>query len=658
MRNAKRIPELLCRPWAVGFAVGILGAVIYLALMERGPGRSPRALDATRSGTGSAAEIRSPSVEPRGTARKTVPHKQHQDDDSNKPADLVVRVVDQEGSPMAGVPVKLLFGRDYGQTHEQVVARAVSTPPTGTALIPSEGYKQYFDGALAAQAQFRFALQVDLPFELPPRVELADRLDEEYELVLPPSGWLELHWDYTPRPHEGAPAIERVEWERVHFAGSAKAKRQQVDLSVSWATEPSPTTIGPLGLGWTLRLAVRDMRRAAPIGMLVVEGPTQAGQTKRATVSVTGSQSLRGHARNQSGEPLRERRLVVVLYRGEERRSGFVTTDAEGRFAIPIEYGYPVSELELTSFGGRGPKASARVEVPGRLGELFASVDVGTLILFNSEEDEGEVSIAKGYVRDESERPLARVLVRAWALLSNDEGEVLIASTRSRPDGSFALSAEVSHVGAMATRIRRMRLSTEARGYLDVQHEEPVVGDTDLQLVLRKAGEIRGRVLTDDWVPLDLVSIILLGSGMPNKRVLAEWVDGFAFETVQAGEVSLRVGVLGSDWILAARDGLKVVDGALTDAGMIDLRGKLSKLQLSVLGTDGVPLSDTELGLYDADGVGFSSIRTDGAGQLTVLVPSRATSLVLHVRGYHAAPVDLDTSLGIVVLKRDEHQSE
>lgn len=367
-----------------------------------------------------------------------------------------------------------------------------------------------------------------------------------------------------------------------------------------------------------------------------IAGPRHAGEVVRATMRASGRHPLlRGRVVDSRGRPLRNTELQSVLRMGDKSWSTFhpITLDADGRFVLPLTWGRGEREpivLELIRWdrydGNRmptGPLATREI-----LDDLKnAGGELGDLVL-----RERELRFA-GRVVDDAGAPVAGAEIRIVSLEDRARGEPERSSTPlfaiSDAAGRFACRGELAGTSA------ELHVSAAGHGFAVFGPRRP--GELDLELVLPRGGEIRGRLLLDEGVRGDEIWIIAEPSHQGRITQTQPSSDGtFSLQGVSPGlrEVSIT---WHHRFELDRVSGIEVCSArAASDPRLqaLDLRGRMAVLELQIVESRGVALEELVL---VAERSGASPVRIplrpNAERSTSVMVPRAAETLHVEARG-------------------------
>ncbi len=566
---------------------------------------------------------------------------------------LRVRVSDRGGQPVGGVPVTLEVRRDISPARSQTMAQATTRAADGLALLALSELWTIWGTARSMQLDTQVVVRADLPFSPAPTVtiDLSAAPPETVDVVLPPSGWIELQL-------VGAdPAGAGATWRRVdNDTPDAATQHPAV----------APMRLGPLGLGWLVETRVRIASGAVEV--VDLEGPTRPGQVVSAEIrfgQAPRSMSFRGKAVTPAGDT--PARLCVAALRpaatpgGRTVSSDFVRTGADGQFRYDASLNTDAAAqlaagtLELALTVVKDFPDDPTLEAVARLAGALPADGVwklGTLVMTAPAPIDGAGAGTwnlSGRVVDESGRGIHQAAIE---LYGEPEGDDLrgprLARGRSDDGGAFLLT----DLPPAAT---RWTVTAGKIGF--VANQLPGFGDqaSPVELVLQSAGRIEGRVLVDGDVPLDMLRVTLQGGPLGRSANLADFGGAFRFESLAPGEYQVGVGVHGSDWILRrvanvlVQAGLTAADPRMT---AIDARGSVRRLELELV-DDRRPVSSRRIALVDDDGAAARDLVSSETGRLATLVPAGVQRFSLRVPGYRPVVITWQAGPLVVPLQRE-----
>lgn len=553
-------------------------------------------------------------------------------------------VTDAEGRPQPEIPVHLSV-TDGG--HEQSIL-SVRTDARGIAII------QPLDMLARDSGGATFALGLAGILAEPVRAEFDVRNppEEPLHLVLPPHGMLEVRLTAA----DGQPWAEQaivLAWneqaiaEAIRAGQEARSSRDPMEgEGLSGVLTSGTLLLRPVGLGQPLMVRAKRAD-GTTIGEARAAGPSRSGETVRVEVlEQSGASVVTGRALRADGKPFARARLSYELESSGARRnsasSGPLQTDTDGAFRLEIEE--PAwSEgsqrvLKLRAGGAPGSAEMAEADLSWSLPP--GVTDLGNLVLTLPP------LLVSGRVMDDAGTPLPGVFVqvRAQVFYSKDQfywnwEDGLQA--RSGADGSFAIH------GKTDSALIRVTGSDEERWCAG---SDVPPGSTGVQVVMRAAGRVSGKILLDAGANAEGMSLQLV-SELEGDRETTHWgarieeEGGFNFDTVPPGRYRLELSTQGSQAALAELDGLLVVAGEdCADPRLkpFDVRGQLRVLRVRAVDENGKPLQNFQVVEQRPDG----NREHFWASQDEVLVPLRETPSDLLVMLEGCLTVRIEDAVG------------
>lgn len=520
-------------------------------------------------------------------------------------ASVRVEVVDGAGQPLAGVPVAIRLG-DVGFSFDLLRERTGSDGRAHfmhAAAFLGEMMPEGFGG-------FQVALATPLPEPVFAPCDLQEPPQEPLRLVMPDHGAVEvrvIHADGRA-PEDG---------QLVFLA--AEAEEDEYDFLPAGMPVSGAAAVGLVGgvarfdyVGLGLQLAASTRFPGAPSLTETAEpGPGHAGELRAfELVEVLDYPILIGRLLDETGAALSGRSIVLELEDGN--RSDFFDpfspgeeseTDAAGAFRLALSAEHMQALPQRAAFridGGDGaPAMQAEFTLPRlRVGEN----DLGEL------QAVAAPLLASGRVVGADGAPLADASVTPMSWYSWDEDDPTHGDWNQdwerriecETDGRFVLHGAADPHG--------LRLQVEAIGFIAREVELPP-GTEDCEIRLDVAGELSGRLLLDEGIPVSELhlSLTLLDSGPDGES--SHWSspddDGaFSFGGLPHGFGRLTVA---TDWgededtLLAAVDGIAFGPGVAADPRLdpIDLRGRIHMVRIHARGEDGSTIQ--AMGVRDAE---------------------------------------------------------
>lgn len=546
---------------------------------------SPAPAEAPGAGAGLGEPTRTAASDPDDPRGQASGHRQ--------PRTLTVRVVDDAGSPVGGIPVLWSwFGEEQVfRPLEPALAKAVSEPADGIArfaelpsppVVPAPR-----EGCLAANIvapDWRWQVVAIEPWPLAP-----------VELRLPPIGAVEVLAPELPPgaavcdlgilPEAGADPMLRYRSivrlpladGRAFFPAVALGERLEAELRVE-GTEGSFTVRG--------------------------DGPTAPGQLVTLRAEGAAPVLLSGRLLDPAGTPVALGRVHWRVSCGDALRGDLLQTDEAGGFRLALpsdlpEQGAVLLCLQLepsakdASGGAGGPPADleASIELPAAL--LPGEHRLGDLVLAPPP------MLAAGLVTTAGGDPVADAEVYGEALVDK-RGEkefwwrsfpaLPVTAVKTGGDGRFEIRGRIegSHLG-------RFRLQVRREGFRPPAPVEIALGAEDLRIVLEVGAALAVRFAVPDGLamPAGELSLVLAPSaGGEELRCAPAPAPGeeFVWSDLAAGRYRLEVRHACAVEPLATLEGIELAAGqVLRDARLqpFELGEHLGVARLRVFAPDG-----------------------------------------------------------------------
>ncbi len=474
-----------------------------------------------------------------------------------------LEVVDPSGRPAAGVPVvrateKLKSGwRSLGTSN-----------PSGRLALPAT---KATDTGMVVAAKLGLGELRSAPLAIP---HAALAAGEVTQLTLPLSVGLELR-------------LVDSEGELLDVRGEAKlsVSRLWSKASLSGGRARFDGLLPDVELRAALQLGSKGPRFSQR-----VETPTTLGERRVVEFSIGVQTLIRARLLGDDGRPIVNSKFAARL-RAKDANQEFelYRTDREGRclFLVEGSPGAAPFSLDIQVRSLRGVTLAVReLELP-RLprGGLLSLGDIRT---------RDTDLLASGRVVDAAGEPVrdARVVVEVQV---GEDGEWAPRS---------ALDAHTSRGGSFVVRgvngTRQLRLVARMSGHAA---SAPVLcrpGEGRVLLALRSLGSLHP---TFEWSGGDLRQLLTLRLEHAGEYLISRRRrDWWGFKSLQPGPYDLSITLRGTDQPLLALHDLEVpFGGPCADARLhpIRLDGLLSVVRLTVVDSDGEPISDASAGLTD-----------------------------------------------------------
>ncbi len=527
--------------------------------------------------------------------------------------EIRVQVKDQEGRPVAGVPVGL--GLRLNPSFRFFPMRALTRGPEGIAhFLHTNVFLQQRGKRAKGLAALLVPLKEPLVKEFDPR----NPPSEPIVLTLPPAGKVRLLVKGTKGPIPG-------EW--CLAALLPKGEKKGEPRAVSMRPVPIlPVKEGRalfpyVGLGLELKALVTASRVNFPFfrfGCGMGEwaftrgpGPARPGETVDLQVTLRTPTLLTGRILLPSGDPASGKIFLFhhkvkgkLLSTGN--RTTILRTDREGRFQLRLPSGgykgtSRTLEWILLSRTRWAPLAARRdlgKDLPPgelRLGDIRLSI---------------RPLLAEGEVTDTRGRPVpwARIEIGAgkkhggFFLPASYHG---LSGGQSNENGHFRIFGPPPY--------KDMFIRASKPGWVAAGQVRLCPGVRGIRLILERAGKVAAHFLADPGISLEGFPVSLVYSGR-RKRIAQEEIheDRVVFEDMPPGNADLEVFLLrphGSQqhpgqedrskaYLLAEIPDIRVESGKTTKdprLERIDLRGKIRILELDLRDPKGNPILEGSL---------------------------------------------------------------
>lgn len=531
---------------------------------------------------------------------------------------IEVRVVGEDGRPLAGIPVAL-------RTAKSVVATR-RTREDGLVLLFARGRR-------AELEQGEAFVQLGVPLREAVFARVNAVRDGPIELVSPALGAVEVRLTVGgAEAQEAAPVTIGIR------DGLREELAHEVQLTsiLEGLAHDGRATFAHVGLGLELFAMVTPMQR--PETGNEFAGPARAGEVvvlafELAERSVRLTGRLLGADHAALGEVEAELRLNWPGGSWGRR----VLTDPEGAFFV--DYPEQVDTTESLAVAVLAPARSAHAATfPVRLRP--GDNDLGELVLAPLP------LLVSGRVRDEAGNVLKGLVVEAWKSFdaaSGRMGEPLLKAVTDAA-GRFEMHRAPPEAGGLALKIRKSGLRFGP--------ESVVAGTEGLEIVVRATGSIALQVLCEGlWFP----NVRLLQAGVPLPFPEQSHGGGAGKLSVDAllpGEYDLE---WSHPW--ASERGfvrvVRVVAGArTTDPRLdpLDLRGAWPRVRLRIEDEAGAPVAGARLELW-RDGSYAPYTMKPGRSELDVVAGPLPLRARLSAPGYRTRELELDADATVVLTR-------
>lgn len=528
----------------------------------------------------------------------------------------------------AGSSVGLAMEKTAGPEREVRIARA---------SVDQRRRQQGDEGVVLVRARGLFAEPIER------RVKTEPWPTEVQDLVLPPSGWIEVEvQDELGRTLELDGRVMLRPTGEHGWSGSRSLELQR-----------GVTPMSLCGVDVALE-ATGELSDGSKLGPSQMRGPLVPGETRREALRrLQLGSKLAIRVLLPSGEPLRSK-MVEVAAKVERKTGGssmstmsgsHEKTDAEGwlRLVVPepkggeglrraYELGYQEAEQE---------QLAAFLEV----NEAFApgETTLGDVRL------QAESLVASGVVMQREGQPLQGVQVSARLLGAAGEelGMSGGAMVETDAEGRFLLRTRRPAA--------RARLQARREGYVEVTPREVVCGERGLVLELEAAASLRGTVVLPRGMDPRSISVHIEGlaahrDGLPRGTVDAD--GGFLLQGI-APQIGAVVFSLPGSGELARIQELRFLSGEENRDPRVqglELCGDWRELVLRLLRPEGTVFDGRSFELATATPRSRRTMRTDAEGLAKAWFPSETARFELRTAGYRSlafewAPQTLELQL-------------
>jgi hypothetical protein len=521
--------------------------------------------------------------------------------------ELVVRVVDAQHAPVAGVEVRLLRGVPSW-------LRTVATATSDDGGLATFRDLDLLDARALRTDRFGVGSAIPRGDAPPLAVDVRAPPADPLELVVPPTGRLtvELRDDDDRLVDEGGTVELRPQYD----AGRTRTTLGTPQTVVVRAERPldhGRVVFAHVALG--VRLEIHAKLASGRELHVRSDGPREAGGDVAAVLRVPPpGPFLIGRLLDADGAPLGDVDVEVGVFLAVSDHQYFDRTvrgrtDEEGNFRIDATG----AVLGAEAFqGAKFEPVPARVFVAVRdeAGNVTGQIALQAPAAVDAVADLGELRVprfaelARGTVVDDTGAPIDGVQV---GLTTSDEsphdgdalGRALLATGASDARGEFVLRGEPPGEG-FAVRVCGDRAETFVAP-APVPLPAPASG---LRFVLRRRGSIEGRfLLSDDASAKDLSVRIARSDGTPMGILSPEiaFDGGFWFDRLEPASYDLDVAAgarTNSPRPLVRLAGVVVPSGAPSAdprLAEIDLRGAVRSLEVVARTRDGAPVRKAQL---------------------------------------------------------------
>ncbi len=568
--------------------------------------------------------------------------------------DLKVRVVDEDGIPLLGVPVVL---RERGLRSVRDYRLARTQGPAGIAVLRHARRALRSLPSAAGNVSVAVRGLLDLPVER--FVDRAGPFPETLELVLGATSSCVIQIvDSLDQPLAGPlhAKLQFAEPGRLDFGGEGQdlecmETRHGPALAFEHVSlrRNLRATLTRAGLNAPLEVHFASASKAGECVQMRVRLPSDLVVLRGSLVTAQGSSSARILARA---------RLLASPPHPPGAESWSLTTDENGRFALPVPARKQVPlglSLVIAQLAPDGSElAFARAPLPQAM--QGGTYDLGSLML-------SPVALAaSGLVLDESGLPLAGAVVSPFQLEPQEshsraplwhELEHLADETDS--EGRFEIRA----------RFEQATLALVAKQKGRVGEVVPILtGSEGVRLVLGRGGSIEGRLLLDSSLAQELVVVQAVRDApepacniVPTLKPSAVDREGrFAIPDLLPGDYSLNVIHAASGQLLSSVHAVKVVAAeSIGDRRLepLDLRATYRLIGLDLLDRSGKTVSQARaLSRPSGDDSARWTYTQAIGGRLPILCDGRALDIAIVAPGFQRVELERIRASGPVTLRR------
>lgn len=523
---------------------------------------------------------------------------------------LQVLVLEANGAPAAGAPVEL-----------SVWAQAPAVPvPSSSFVCEADGIatiplSKFGSGTRpAASGKFRYAVEVAVPLDDPPRIDFGTEIPPPgmVTLRLPPAGRLIVHVLRAA----GEPVMDRA---TVYVSGRSMAGGFSHSLG-SASVRAGKAEFAWIGLGLELELRAASDDRATPDAEAKLSGPKSPGETVGTTIRLGKDWPrvlLRAVDEHHAPLPGIELHLRVVQDPLSPQLAR-LPTDAGGRCELQVLGRHQADNRRTLEIEVQGPVARrGEVDLSFEL-EHEGPTDLGDVVLFAAR----SVLLAAGRVADDR-GPVPGARVELW---SRSKGYRERFETITDEGGRFELRGLPLDGG--------LWVMASAAGHASSSPLDVQPGSSGLALDLPRALLLEIELLLDEPLGRESVQLVLV----TGSRSMPLPVRGRT--EVPLGIHDLEVSTSGG--LYSER-----IEGLHVDAGPegidprlrpLDLRGRVRPAVFDLREGQGTPLRETWVHASLETG-GRGSARTSREGRLILAVPLQASSIGLAPDGFAARTV-------------------
>lgn len=566
---------------------------------------------------------------------------------------VTIQVVDEQGSPVAGVPVALGWRQDPGSNVSvSMIWQGETRGDDGMVVMRQFEelvHRRYSTGEVD-ESEGKW-LVVTFPFPLAEPVEVGfdprQLPAEPVQLVLPETGSLRV--DLQDSAGNGHSRAWIYLWQRTGGSSLRDSTDGWGRRISQYVQEGETSLLYPhVGLGLDLKLSADP-----PFGYRKIEleglGPLVPGEEVSYVLRFAEKVGmLVGRALGPDGEPLRERTLNAAVWVDEPQRerwelSHSCRTDAEGGFRMPLRFEQDVELREM------------HLETDDHEDSLMLAGDVTLEGSTSSggEFDLGDVVlvpppvVVSGTVQDAAGEPIYWAMVDvAWKDIYGENPDQFVwrndfdLRAMTHKDGSFTCYGEVTD--------REYALRVMRQEYVPVELLPFEPGDRGLEIVLRTEGRLEGSVIVPEGISPERIGIEVrtTGDSKPFNWRAAErpHPDGrFNLPRLTPGTFDVFFHLDQESGPVHSVQGVVVEGGGTTDDSRlqnVDLRSILYAFELDVVAEDGESVSGPHIAFRPAGEttVPRRVVFDSGSGTLVTAWPE--IDIEVRAHGYRASRLE------------------
>ncbi|MEC7583161.1 MAG: carboxypeptidase-like regulatory domain-containing protein [Planctomycetota bacterium] len=570
--------------------------------------------------------------------------------------EVLVRVVDERGQPVSGLPLSVSPWGDAIDRGGFVVAW---TGSKGLAYLPWQWLRRMGPGIPGGAGGPTFGVVVVGGESVARSLDPAEGIPEDIiELQMPPFGQVKvIVYGEDGKPRDGVrngqislegrfrQGLDRGSWSAPIFSPDgvtfpAVALHQEYEVELSLNGSPGRVTVSGAGPQQSRELVI---------------------MTPRAEVATVSEPTLSVRILDRSGEPV-EAEGVGITFVDARQALGFErTTDEQGRLEVVVPQGYRESD-ETEIYLTRRCEEGGEVSFSGQSLTLPEELPAARFDLGDCQLDEVPVQLA-GRVVDEQGQPLSGVSIQVRRVFDGRHEMFVVGGglfgrfARTDAEGRFELRHTFEEMSG---------LEVTLEGYYLEEMPDWSRGDTDLEFVMARAGKVVASIKDP---PGPFLRLTLVGEADPQQtlRGTEHPTLGEAHRTWMVPPGTYKL-CLSTRLSYQAEEDV-VVDQILVEAGQevqdrrlqdIDWTNHLAEREIEVVDEQANPVTGAALSVYWRSGDAgrwHPSMLSPWSGENTVdLLVREDMELVVHVRaeGYvDFLAEDVKADLKAVMVRRE-----